>query len=67
MAGLIGLLLVAIFMILWYPCLDFVSDCGWYLCWYFLCYFLWPITLTLAGIAGFILSIGMAVDALCLF
>ncbi|MEK7496992.1 MAG: protein translocase subunit SecD [Patescibacteria group bacterium] len=65
MAGLIGLLLVAIFMILWYRLPGFLSviAVGIYAGISYAIFLLWPITLTLAGIAGFILSIGMAVDA----
>lgn len=64
-AGGVGLVLVAIFMILNYGSLGFVASLG--LIFYgFLnlaLYKLIPITLTLPGLAGFILSIGMAVDS----
>ncbi|USN53061.1 MAG: protein translocase subunit SecD [Candidatus Nomurabacteria bacterium] len=64
-AGIIGLGLVALFMILYYrlPGLISVLALGVYSAVVFAIFILWPVTLTLAGIAGFILSIGMAVDA----
>lgn len=64
-AGAIGLGTVALFMIVNYGFLGVVADIA--LIFYAL--IVWalfktvPVTLTLAGIAGFILSIGMAVDA----
>jgi len=64
-AGLIGLGIVALFMILKYGWLGAYADMA--LLVYSLLtlalYRLIPITLTLPGIAGFILSIGMAVDS----
>jgi preprotein translocase subunit SecD len=64
-AGIYGLLLVSIFMILFYRFPGFIAVCA--LAIYGLLvlavFKLWPITLSLAGLAGFILSIGMAVDA----
>lgn len=64
-AGLIGFLAVALFMILWYRLPGVLSVLA--LCFYIailLAIFkLIPVTLTVAGIAGFILSVGMAVDA----
>ncbi len=64
-AGGIGLLLVALFMILNYGALGVIANIG--LVIYGLLtlavYKLIPITITLPGLAGFILSIGMAVDA----
>jgi protein-export membrane protein SecD len=64
-AGLVGLLLVAIFMIVYYrlPGLIAVVALMIYTMITLAIFKLWPVTLTLAGIAGFILSIGMAVDA----
>lgn len=64
-AGVIGLGLVAAFMIVQYGWLGLLADVA--LCMYglitlFLYRFI-PVTLTLPGIAGFILSIGMAVDS----
>lgn len=64
-AGAVGLGLVALFMILNYGWLGFLADLG--LIVYGLLtlavYKLVPITITLPGLAGFILSIGMAVDS----
>lgn len=64
-AGLIGLCLVALFMIIYYRLPGFLAVLA--LIIYSLVvlalFKLIPVTLTLAGIAGFILSIGMAVDA----
>lgn len=64
-AGLIGLSLVMIFMILYYRAPGVISCVALviYSLILFAIFKLIPITLTLAGIAGFILSIGMAVDA----
>ncbi|MDO8435629.1 MAG: protein translocase subunit SecD, partial [bacterium] len=64
-AGMIGLLLVAIFMILYYrlPGLMSVLALGVYVLLVLALFKLIPVTLTLAGLAGFIMSIGMAVDA----
>lgn len=65
MAGLIGLVLVALFMIIYYrfPGLLAVLALLIYTAVVLALFKLIPITLTLAGIAGFILSVGMAVDA----
>ncbi len=64
-AGLIGLALIAVFMIVHYRFPGFLAVIA--LAIYTLItlalFKLIPVTLTLAGIAGFILSIGMAVDA----
>lgn len=64
-AGLIGLLMVAIFMAGFYGYLGFLADVG--LVVYGLItltlYKLIPVTLTLPGVAGFLLSVGMAVDS----
>ena len=64
-AGSIGLLLVMLYMLLNYRKLGLVADMALVLYTLFsLALIIWiPITLTLAGIAGLILSIGMAVDA----
>ncbi len=64
-AGLIGLLLVAVFMIVYYrlPGIIAVVALIIYSLIVLALFKLIPVTLTLAGIAGFILSIGMAVDA----
>ncbi len=65
LAGLIGILVVAVFMLFYYGVAGLIASLA------LLIYSLIvlaifktiPVTLTLAGIAGFILSIGMAVDA----
>ena len=64
-AGAIGLLLVVIFMISYYrlPGAIAVIALFFYTALTYAAFRLIPVTLTLAGIAGFILSIGMAVDA----
>lgn len=64
-AGLVGFVLVAAFMILYYrlPGLISVFSLGVYVVLVLTLFKLIPVTLTLAGIAGFILSLGMAVDA----
>ncbi len=64
-AGVIGLTVVMLFMIFYYRLPGLIADIA--LIIYGLILFALfkqiPVTLTLAGIAGFILSIGMAVDA----
>ena len=64
-AGLIGLMLIGLFMIIYYRLPGFLAVLA--LLVYTLItlaiFKLIPVTLTLAGIAGFILSVGMAVDA----
>ncbi|MEK7622948.1 MAG: protein translocase subunit SecD [Patescibacteria group bacterium] len=64
-AGLLGLGLVMLFMVLYYGLNGLIADLALVL--YGLItlslYRLIPVTLTLPGIAGFILSVGMAVDA----
>lgn len=64
-AGLLGFLLVAIFMVLVYRLPGFVSivALGFYAVVVLALFKLIPVTLTLAGLAGFILSLGIAVDA----
>jgi len=64
-AGVIGLILVAIFMIFYYrlPGIFAVISLLIYGVVILAIFKLWPVTLTLAGTAGVILSIGMAVDA----
>ncbi len=64
-AGLWGFLLVALFLLFWYRLPGVVAVVA--LCIYvalsLAIFKLIPVTLTVAGLAGFILSIGMAVDA----
>ena len=64
-AGIVGLSVVALFMILYYrlPGLLSVIALLIYTAISFALFKVIPVTLTLPGIAGFILSIGMAVDA----
>ena len=64
-AGIYGLILVALFMILFYrlPGVVSVVALAIYVLIVLTFYKLIPVTLTLAGISGFILSLGMAVDA----
>ncbi|MFP4022874.1 MAG: protein translocase subunit SecD [Candidatus Paceibacterota bacterium] len=65
LAGFFGLLLVAGFLILWYRLsgLVAVTALAVYVVVMLSLFKLIPVTLTAAGIAGFILSVGMAVDA----
>jgi preprotein translocase subunit SecD len=65
LAGVVGLGIVGLFMILYYRLPGLVSVLALiiYTAVVFAIFKLVPVTLTLAGIAGFILSIGMAVDA----
>lgn len=69
-AGIIGIVLVMVFMIVYYRFLGFIASIALLIYTSFMVALFkistgtpWSITLTLAGIAGFILSVGMAVDA----
>jgi protein-export membrane protein SecD len=69
-AGLIGIILVMIFMIIYYRLLGLIASLALIIYTSIMVAIFklsgftpWSITLTLAGIAGFILSVGMAVDA----
>jgi preprotein translocase subunit SecD len=64
-AGLIGIILVMLFMIIYYRLPGALASLAliFYGAVVLAIFKLWPITLTLAGIGGFVLSIGMAVDA----
>ena len=64
-AALTGLILVGVFMVYIYKIAGFVAviALSFYALFNLSFYALLPVTLTLPGIAGFILSIGMAVDA----
>jgi preprotein translocase subunit SecD len=64
-AGIIAFIVIAIFLIIWYrlPGLVAVFALGVYTTIMLAVFKYFSITLTAAGIAGFILSIGMAVDA----
>ncbi|MEA2607049.1 MAG: preprotein translocase subunit SecD [Chloroflexota bacterium] len=65
LAGAVGILLVMLFMLIYYRLPGVIASFA--LIYYSLVvlalFRLIPVTLTLAGIAGFVLSIGMAVDA----
>lgn len=64
-AGLTGFLMVAIFMVLFYrlPGAVAVYALAVYVVFVLAIYKFFPVTLTLSGIAGFVLSLGIAVDA----
>ena len=64
-AGLVGLVMVILFMTLYYGRLGFIASFALivYGLLTFAVYKLIPIVLTLPGVAGFILSVGMAVDS----
>lgn len=65
LAGAFGLMIIIIFMIVWYRLPGVVASFSlvFYIALMILVMKLLPITLTAAGIAGLILSLGMAVDA----
>jgi protein-export membrane protein SecD len=65
LAGLIGIILVMFFMIAYYRIPGLLASLAlvFYGAIVLAIFKLWPVTLSLAGIGGFILSIGMAVDA----
>jgi len=64
-AGLAGFILIALFLIIWYRLPGVVASVSlvMYVALSLAIFKLIPVTLTAAGLAGFILSIGMAVDA----
>jgi protein-export membrane protein SecD len=64
-AGLIGIILVMLFMIAYYRLSGFLASLAliFYGVLVLAIFKLWPVTLSLAGLGGFVLSIGMAVDA----
>lgn len=64
-AGILGLLAVMVFMVVFYRLPGFLASIALivYVALNITLFKLIPVTLTLAGIGGFILSIGMAVDA----
>jgi protein-export membrane protein SecD len=64
-AGLIGLLLVMLFMTAYYRMAGFMSSLAlvFYVTLMMAIFKLWPITLSLGDIGGFVVSIGIAVDA----
>ncbi len=65
LAGLIAILLVFVFMLVYYRLPGLVACLAliYYALVLFAIFRLIPVTLTLAGIAGFVLTVGMAVDA----
>src|SRR6476661_3255093 len=65
LAGLIGISLVIAFMLLYYRMPGLVASFAliYYTLVVYAIFRLIPVTLTLAGVAGFVLSVGMAVDA----
>lgn len=64
-AGIVGVAMVGIFMILAYGWLGIIADMGLFIfaVLTLALYKLIPVTVTLPGIAGFMLSVGMAVDS----
>jgi protein-export membrane protein SecD len=69
-AGLFGLLLLSLYMLIYYRLMGFLADIALLIYAVIILFILnissvlgAPIIMTLAGVAGFILSIGMAVDA----
>jgi protein-export membrane protein SecD len=64
-AGTVGLLIVLLFMLIYYRLLGFLADLALitYALINFAAFKLIPVTLTLPGITGFLISTGMAVDA----
>lgn len=64
-AGLIGFILISAFLIFWYRLPGFIAVIAlvMYIVMMLALFKIIPITLTAAGIAGFIISIGIAVDA----
>ncbi len=65
MAGIIGFAIIALFMVAWYrlPGLIAVVALAEYVAFMLAIIKIIPITFTASGIAGFIISVGMAVDA----
>lgn len=64
-AGFIGMTIVVLFMAIYYRLPGIIADLA-LLCYVLITYAIFrfiPVTLTLPGIAGFILSVGVAVDA----
>ena len=64
-AGIVAFIIIALFLIIWYRLPGFVAviALGVYTVIMLALFKLIPVTLTAAGIAGFIITIGMAVDA----
>jgi len=64
-AGIVGLVIVVLFMFLWYRLPGLVASIALviYVVLMLAIFKILPVTITAAGLAGFILSVGMAVDA----
>ena len=64
-AGVVGFGLISLFMLLWYRAAGIVASIAlmFYVALSLTVFMLVPITLTAAGLAGLVLSLGMAVDA----
>lgn len=64
-AGIIGFIILVFFLIFWYRLPGLIASIALvgYIILSLVIFMLIPVTLTAAGVAGFILSIGMAVDA----
>ncbi len=64
-AGIVAFLIIGLFLVLWYRLPGFVATIALlaYTAFMLALFKLIPVTLTAAGIAGFIITIGMAVDA----
>jgi protein-export membrane protein SecD len=64
-AGVVGIALVILFMISYYGVAGFLASLAllFYAAVVLAIFKLWPVTLSLAGLGGFIVSLGMAVDA----
>lgn len=65
LAGIWAFIIIAVFLVVWYRLPGLIAVCALavYTVFMLALFKLVPVTLTAAGIAGFILSIGMAVDA----
>ncbi len=65
MAGIVGFAAISLFLILWYRVQGFIASIALflYIIMNMLVFQFIPVTLTAAGLAGFVLSLGMAVDA----
>jgi preprotein translocase subunit SecD len=64
-AGIVAFILIILFMILYYRFAGVMASIAliFYAAVVLAIFKLWPVTLSLAGIGGFVLSLGMAVDA----
>jgi preprotein translocase subunit SecD len=64
-AGILGFIILALYLVLWYRLLGIASvfSLGVYVLLVLFLFKLIPVTLTASGIAGFIISLGIAVDA----